>query len=32
MKNEVIVFNNEEFGDLRTILNEDGSISDSDTN
>lgn len=27
MKNEVIVFNNEEFGDLRTILNEDGSIS-----
>lgn len=27
MKNEVMVFNNEEFGDLRTILNEDGSIS-----
>lgn len=27
MNNEVIVFNNEEFGDLRTILNEDGSIS-----
>lgn len=27
MKNEVIIFNNKEFGDLRTILNEDGSIS-----
>lgn len=27
MTNEVIIFNNKEFGDLRTILNEDGSIS-----
>lgn len=27
MTNEVMIFNNEEFGNLRTIFNEDGSIS-----